>query len=149
MYMSSDKYSSAVERPIGWWVKELDRLLERGLDTALAATGATRREWQVLNVLTEERPTAVTDVANALAPFLSEGADGVDEARALLVTLAQRGWVELGADTATLARAGAAARERMAERVGEQRARVVDGVTEQDYRTTVATLRRMVTNLGG
>lgn len=150
MQMSSDKYlSMSHDRPIGWWVKELDRLLECSLDTALATEGATRREWQVLNVLAGDESVDVTTVADALAPFLSGGAgqDDVDVVTALLAALADRGWVNLDAGTATLTPVGAAARQRMMVRVGEQRARVVNGVTDQDYRTTMATLQRMVTNL--
>ena len=41
----------ADRKPIGYWLKELDRLIEGTLDRALADEGVTRRDWQVLNAL--------------------------------------------------------------------------------------------------
>ena len=38
-------------RPIGYRVKELDRLLEEFFCRALGPEGCTRRHWQLLNVL--------------------------------------------------------------------------------------------------
>ena len=39
------------ERPIGWWVKRLDTLLEEALDSVVAGEGLTRRHWQLLHSL--------------------------------------------------------------------------------------------------
>ena len=42
---------SPVDRPIGWWVKELDRLLTEALDTTLEQESLNRTGWQVLNTV--------------------------------------------------------------------------------------------------
>ncbi|TCN39677.1 hypothetical protein EV644_103239 [Kribbella orskensis] len=60
MHMSGDN------KPIGWWIKEVDRLLELAFERVLAADGVSRRQWQALNAARGEEPIEV-----ALAPFLA------------------------------------------------------------------------------
>ena len=48
----------ADRKPIGYWLKELDQLIEGTLDRALADEGVTRRDWQLLNALEPGTGTA-------------------------------------------------------------------------------------------
>ena len=75
----------AEERPIGWWVRRLDALLEEAVDAVVTGEGLTRRHWQVLHSLatgTEQE----ADVAAALEDFAGD----VD---AVVSDLVARGWV--------------------------------------------------------
>jgi hypothetical protein len=38
-------------RPIGYWLKHLDSMIEGTFERTLASEGLTRRHWQVLNTL--------------------------------------------------------------------------------------------------
>ncbi|MEV6287962.1 MarR family transcriptional regulator [Kribbella sp. NPDC051770] len=126
MYMSEDN------KPIGWWLKELDRLIEAGFAEVLAADGLDRRQWQALNAAGGDQP-----VAAALAPF--EGS--ADAVRALEA----RGWMA-GEE---LTDEGRAVRERLTGKVGAYRRQVADGIEPGEYAATVAVLRRMALNLTG
>ena len=57
--MFIDMYMSDDNKPIGWWLKELDRLLESSFEQVLAADGLTRRQWQALNAAAGPEPIAV------------------------------------------------------------------------------------------
>jgi hypothetical protein len=35
------------QRPIGWWLKQLDARIEASFDAALADVGVDRRRWQI------------------------------------------------------------------------------------------------------
>ncbi|WP_214402859.1 MarR family winged helix-turn-helix transcriptional regulator [Pseudonocardia lacus] len=129
MYMSEDK-------PIGWWVKQLDRALEEALPRALAGEGVDRRQWQLLNVAAGE------GTARALAPFFADPA----EADAPVRALAERGWVRTERDRITLTAEGAAARDRLLVAVRAQRERVMAGIAPAEYAATVDVLRRMAAN---
>jgi len=131
MYMSDDN------KPIGWWLKEVDRLLEQSLAGALAVEGVDRRQWQLLNAVAAEGS------AIALAPFLPEQADR-DRATAALV---ERGWVERRGDALALTADGAALRSRLTVLVGAQRRRITAGISDAEYGATVDVLRRMAGNL--
>lgn len=45
----------AEKRPIGYWLKELDRLINERFDEDLAAGELSRRHWQMLHSLAEGR----------------------------------------------------------------------------------------------
>ncbi|GGP10732.1 MarR family transcriptional regulator [Nonomuraea glycinis] len=120
-----------MNKPIGYWLKRLDMLLEESMTRTLAEHGVSRREWQALNVLA----TPGEDPQDMLAPFPGVG-DAVE-------ALAAKGWAEGD----HLTDEGKRAQARIAERVGHFRRRAVDGVTAKEYQATVAVLRRMATNL--
>jgi hypothetical protein len=56
-------------RPIGYWLKHLDRLIDDSFSRALAADELTRRHWQVLNTLARG-PASPAELTQALEPFL-------------------------------------------------------------------------------
>ncbi|GLZ37431.1 MarR family transcriptional regulator [Actinokineospora sp. NBRC 105648] len=122
-------------KPIGYWVKELDRRLEAGFDRELGASGTTRRQWQVLNLL----PATASEVDRSMAPFEPTAAPVVD-------VLVERGWARHD-EIIELTDEGAEARADIGVRVDRLRARVVEGVSEEEYLATVQTLAKMVHNL--
>ena len=130
------------ERPIGWWVKRLDVLLEQVVDSALAGDGLTRRHWQVLHAL-DSGGLAEAELHSALAPF---GAPA--DVTPVVAELAARGWVT-GPQGGRLehTEAGRAAHERVAGRIAGLRRQVTDGLGAEEYRRTVAALARMAANL--
>ncbi len=131
-------------RPIGYWLKELDRLLEQSFAQALASEHCSRRHWQLLNVL-EAGPASEAGLESAVAPFAATDADGV---RAALTDLVERGWVEsLSGARVQRTAAGREAHRRLETTVAEQRRHIAQGVSEEDYRTTVSVLERMASNL--
>jgi DNA-binding MarR family transcriptional regulator len=134
----------AERRPIGYWLKELDRLIEQTLDRALAGEGATRRDWQVLNAL-EPQPGARDEVVEKLRPFW--GVDAADP-DAVLEGLIARGWALRDADARyALSAEGESARAALLERVKDLRGAIADGITPEQYNATIDTLRRMAENL--
>lgn len=145
------------ERPIGYWVKLLDRLIEESFDTVLGDTGLGRRHWQLLNVL-GNGPVSRAEIDRALAPFRAEGTRQGHTApsdeqpdsgiTAALDDLNRRGWARTAPDDRwTLTPAGTAAAAGLRERVAAQRQRISDGISAEAYQTTLATLARMCANL--
>ncbi|WP_369252373.1 MarR family winged helix-turn-helix transcriptional regulator [Geodermatophilus amargosae] len=129
------------QRPVGWWVKRLDELLERGLDDVVAAEGLSRRHWQVLDSLAGG-PSARPELAAALASFATPRR--VDD---VVADLAARAWVEDRGGVLALTSDGRTAHGRLAGGVAAFRRRVADGLSAEEYAATVAGLARMVANL--
>jgi DNA-binding PadR family transcriptional regulator len=136
------------DKPIGYWLKHLDRLIESAFKRALAEHGLSRRHWQALNTL-EAAPLGIEELRTALDPFWGEGTgDGVTTVEDITAELRDRGWItRLGDRGYTLTEQGRAAHAAAAERVRETRRLVLNGLTDQDYAATVRTLRRMAANL--
>ncbi|MER7794158.1 winged helix DNA-binding protein [Streptomyces sp. NPDC097640] len=134
-------------KPIGYWLKRLDGLIEADFERTLSDSGLVRRHWQVLNTLAEgARSTA--ELTAALRPFWGEGAVTLDE---VLGDLERRGWVvqEGAGGPYALTSPGVEGHAVVAERIGAARRRITDGVTGEEYLATVGVLRRMAENLEG
>ncbi len=127
------------QRPIGWWVKHLDALLEDVVDGAVAGEGLTRRHWQVLHSLSAA-PSDEAELARALADF---GGD----VPAVAADLYGRGWVDRSTGTLALTAEGRTAHERLERAIGRVRRHAADGLSRQEYERTVLVLRRMAENV--
>ena len=134
----------AERKPIGYWLKELDRRIESTLDRALADEGVSRRDWQVLNGL-GPTPVARDELVEGLRPFFGAGTVEPD---AVLAGLVERGWaLRDPADRYRLSPEGEAARTALLERINALRTAIADGISPEQYQTTIDTLERMAANL--
>lgn len=132
-------------RPIGYWLKLVDRLIDEQFASTLEEHGVTRRQWQLLNVLSRE-PATVEQLDAAVAPFLVSHDD--ESSLDHLTELIDSAWVDATPTGYELTDRGRSAFERLAEVVATQRTVVADGVTAEQYEQTVAVLERMARNLG-
>lgn len=132
-------------RPIGFWLKLVDRLIDEQFASTLDEHGVTRRQWQLLNVLTKE-PATVELLDAAVAPFLSseEGETSAEH----LAELIDSGWVALASESYELTERGRAALDRLSDVVAAQRTLVTEGLTQEQYDETLAVLEKMARNLG-
>ncbi|MFE6610095.1 MarR family transcriptional regulator [Amycolatopsis sp. NPDC057786] len=112
-------------KPIGFWFAHLHQALESSFERILDDEGLTRRHWQVLNTADSE----------ALKPF--------GDLQKTISDLRVRGWIDEGG----LTEAGRAAQLRLKATVDAFRSRVTEGISDDDYRTTVTVLERMAANL--
>ncbi|MDN5756282.1 MAG: MarR family winged helix-turn-helix transcriptional regulator [Arthrobacter sp.] len=137
------------QRPIGYWLKLVDSLISEQFATSLEEHGVTRRQWQLLNLL-GSKPHTSAELMSALAPFFDEVSPEGEPASPAehLAELLESGWVSQDGDSYALTDRGNISLERLTELVEGMRERSSDGVTQEQYETTIATLQRMATNLG-
>jgi hypothetical protein len=136
-------------RPIGFWLKLVDRLIDDQFATTLDEHGVTRRQWQLLNVLSGG-PATVAELDAALAPFLAP-AVGDREAESVaenLTELIDSAWVDATHAGYELTPKGSAALARLSAVVAEQRTQVARGISDAEYLATVDVLERAARNLG-
>lgn len=131
-------------RPIGFWLKLVDRLLDERFAAVLEEHGVSRGQWRLLNVVADGGAPA-EEIERAVAPFTPD--EGMPVA-AQLDELIESDWVTLQGSEYRLTERGANAHTRLAEVVGALRTGSTDGVSEEEYRLTIATLERMARNLG-
>jgi DNA-binding MarR family transcriptional regulator len=137
---------SGSPRPIGYLLKEADRVITAHVDAAQAANGVSRLEWQVLNSLRAGSPGSSAQLAAALHMFL-------DEAAALgriLERFRAEGWAEvLPTGEVRLTAAGERHHTHVLARQQEVRQLAMQGISSEDYSTVLRVLDRIVTNLEG
>src|SRR5215471_12935216 len=78
-----------MDRPIGYWLKHLDRLIEAAAERAFAEEKLTRRHWQIMNVL-RQSPQKEAWLTEAIRPFWDHGAITLDDVTS---ELTRRGWL--------------------------------------------------------
>ena len=139
------------DKPIGYWLKHLDNLIEAQFDATLAAFDVNRRQWQVLNSLSGG-PLTRTAVEQALAPFWGETAtlaEVLDGPNGLLA----QGWVQQTSETAPdelmLTNEGFASHAAVADHVKAARGAIMNGLTAEQYAETVRNLAAMAAKPGG
>lgn len=132
-------------RPVGYWLKVVDRLIESGFEEVLARDGLTRRHWQVLNVV-HAGPADDEAVAQVLASF--EAASGASVGSGELVLLTSRRWLRREPEGYVFTADGEEHFRVLEERVAAFRQSVVEGVSEQDYATAIGVLEQVARNLG-
>jgi hypothetical protein len=130
------------DKPIGYWLKHLDQLIEDNFERALADHGLVRRHWQVLNAL---RGSPATQEMIAEGPFWTEDAVTPEE---ILGQLLQRGWIRQDDEGRyRLSPEGEAGHAAVAEQVATVRSALTRNVSREEYLAAVSTLRRMAENL--
>lgn len=132
------------ERPLGFWLALVDRLVEEKFSAALEEHGVTRIQWRVLGVLASG-PASGADLEGALTdmPLDPDGTSAAEE----LAELVDSGWVHSDGVYAITER-GSSAHDRLADVVDELRATLTEGLTEEEQAATSIALERMARNLG-
>ena len=131
------------QRPIGYWLKELDRLIDRHFELQLGNAGLSRRQWQLLNLL-EDHPRSVPELQAELEPFLQGAADDLSDSLSGLVT---RGWAESTDNIVNLTETGQAHFEIVKAKVAELRQALMTGISPEEYQATIDVLSRMAANM--
>lgn len=132
-------------RPIGFWLKLLDRMIDEQFASTLEEHGVTRRQWQLLNVLSRE-PSTGEQLDAAVAPFLSAEQDEASADH--LAELIDSGWVTSTPEAFELTDRGRTAFDKLEAVVSAQRTLIATGVSAEEYEQTVSVLERMARNLG-
>ncbi|WP_433202370.1 hypothetical protein ACQP1G_12125 [Nocardia sp. CA-107356] len=132
----------AAQRPIGYWLKELDRLINACFEEDLATAGLTRRHWQMLNSLAEG-PRPEVDVRDGLAPFWND----LSEWDIQLAYLVDRGDIADDSGTLALTDAGRTTHRAAFALIGKRRRAMLDGITDEQYVETVRLLEKMAENM--
>src|SRR4029450_6201083 len=92
------------ERPIGYLLKKLDRLIDAQFERQLEEAGLSRRQWELLNLL-DDGPRSIPELQSELEPFLRDDPDELSDAVSAFVT---RGWADSQDNVVTLTETGRA-----------------------------------------
>jgi DNA-binding MarR family transcriptional regulator len=130
-------------RPIGYWLKRLDRLIDARFENQLGEAGLSRRHWQLLNLL-EDGPRSVPELQAELEPFLQGAPEELSEAISGLVT---RGWADSQDNIVSLTETGQAQFGLVKAKVPELRQALLAGISPEEYQATIDVLARMAANL--
>lgn len=132
-----------VERPIGFWLKLVDRLIDERFAGIIEEHGVTRRQWQLLGSISAGHGT-VAELDAAIAPFLATGETSADH----LAELVESDWLSFDGASFALTERGTIAFTALSEVVEGLRGTVAQGLSPEEYAAAVGALETMARNLG-
>jgi hypothetical protein len=141
----SSVVSTGAERPIGYWLKKLDRLIDGQFERRLGDAGLSRRQWQILNLL-QSGARSMPGLEAELEPFLLDAPDELGDA---VTGLLSRGWADSQNAVISLTETGEAQFGLVTANIAELRQVLAAGISPAEYRATIDVLIRMVVNLEG
>ena len=136
------------DRPIGYWLKQVDQLLTEQINKAQAAHGVSRSQWQVLNIINEAGRTSKERIFETMQTFID--APQLDD---IITRLIERGWVEQLVDKTAgtvkfqLTEEGLRQHESILDKQKEVRRRAMQGIREDEYALVIQVLQQMASNL--
>lgn len=130
--------------PIGYWLKQADKVITEQINQAQAAHDVTRTDWQILNLLKENGRTTKNSIFATMQTFV-----GTSEFPEIINRLIERGWIDEadGSGELQLSEAGQRHHERIFTTQKEVRQRVMQGISQDEYATTIRVLQQIVENL--
>ena len=133
------------ERPIGFWLKLVDQLVDEQYGASFEEHGVTRRQWQMMNMLTSG-PATEKELSEKLRPFFPVVEPGTS--KELIDELAESGWVAVQDGEYVLTELGSRSLENLRGAVERIRDQLTAEVSEEEYAALVNVLQRMAGNLG-
>jgi DNA-binding MarR family transcriptional regulator len=132
-------------RPVDFWLRLLDGLINEHFGKILDEHGVTRRQWEVMNLLSTGSASH-DELAEALAPFHH----GL-QARTLtdeLAELEDSGWLLRREQVYELTERGRTSYQRLEPVLRATDEEIARGISTEDYATMLDVLERMAINLG-
>jgi hypothetical protein len=133
-----------VNQPIGFWTARAAQAIRARTRGALAETGLSQPEWWVLHQLSlhpDGMPRA--DMLATIGP--NDTPEAIDEA---IAAAADKGWLTEQKSVLFPTDAGAAQFDRGAATQRMLQAERMQGITEDEYVTTITVLQRTIDNVG-
>ncbi|MBF6672093.1 MULTISPECIES: MarR family winged helix-turn-helix transcriptional regulator [Glutamicibacter] len=134
------------QRPLGYWLKLVDSLIDEQFAATLEEHGVTRRQWQVLNLL-EQQPATEAQLNAGLSPFFASE----DEPQSLnehLAELVESGWVTVHDGEYSITDRGHISLLKLSELVEKIRTQFGQDLDGSEYDAVVQTLEKIARSLG-
>ncbi|WP_086826329.1 MarR family winged helix-turn-helix transcriptional regulator [Allokutzneria sp. NRRL B-24872] len=131
-------------QPIGYWAWAAHNAAVTFIRAALAEHDLTQPRWWVLNQLAEGDKTRA-EVTALLEGYLDVGAGLQPEIDAVL----DRGWATSGPSALSITEDGRALHAKIALLQQDLRARIHEGISDEEYVRVLKVLQRMIDNVGG
>lgn len=132
-------------QPIGFWTARAAEAIRSRTRGALADIGLSQPEWWVLHQLSVH-PNGISRESIVDIVGANETPAAIDAA---IRSAAEKEWLS-GDDAAlTLTSSGAAIFARAAEKQAELQAERMQGISNEDFITTITVLQRTIENVGG
>lgn len=128
--------------PIGYFIKQSDDLLTKGINEIQSESGLTRTDWQILNSIAEKELTDKTELTTLMRPFADENSVNV-----ILTKFKTHLLINEKDNKLFLTEKGVELHKTCFEKQKLFRETAMLDITEQQYQQTISTLQKIIENL--
>jgi hypothetical protein len=137
--------AASPHRPLDFWLKLVDTLINSQFRNMLEEHGIVRRQWEMMRLLSRG-PASQADLDTALAPFMPESEPG--SSAAALAELIDSGWLTQIDGQYELTERGRGVYRRLDEVFSQKDQGLAGGINPREYALALSVLQRMAANLG-
>jgi hypothetical protein len=141
----SERTTVRSRRPLDFWLRLVDTLINLNFQTMLEEHGIVRRQWEMMRMLSRG-PAQQDELDAEIAPFLPAGEPGSFTAE--LSELIDSGWLTQLNGAYELTERGRVVHQRLEDVFAQNNSDLTDGVPPGDYALVVSVLERIAANLG-
>jgi len=129
--------------PIGYWIKKIDNLLTNSIDSIQSEYGLTRIGWQVLNSINKKEEIHKSELLDLMRPLAEKL-----HIETILQSFSADNVIETAEDKAlSLTNKGKVLFANCFKRQNEFRMKVMNNISEEEYKIVVLTLQKMINNI--
>lgn len=128
--------------PIGYYIKQVDELLTKGIDEIQNEFGLSRKGWQVLNTVFQKDEISRTNLQSLMNPFAD-----LEALNFIVAELQERQLVIEKEEQLTLTIKGIELHKSCLQKQQAFRQKAMANISELQYETTLTTLQKMIENL--
>jgi hypothetical protein len=137
--------AASPHRPLDFWLKLVDTLINLHFRDMLDEHGIVRRQWEMMRLLSRA-PASQDDLDAALAPLLPESEPG--SSAAALAELIDSGWLTQINGVYELTARGRVVQRRLEEVFSQKNQDLAGGIDPREYALVLSVLQRIAANLG-
>ncbi|HEU4545248.1 MAG TPA: GyrI-like domain-containing protein [Microlunatus sp.] len=134
------------QRPLEFWLRLVDDLLNERIDSALEEHGVTRRQWAMINVLTASTASRA-DLDVAVARFFPPP-DRTSSTEEELSELVESGWIAQENGFYELSERGRVVHNRLEAAWARRDHELMSGISAAELSQVIDLLERLARNLG-
>jgi DNA-binding MarR family transcriptional regulator len=134
------------QRPLDFWLRLVDKLLNESYAAALEEHGLTRRQWVMINILSSG-PTAAAELDTVLTTFLPPP-ERSSSSQEELAELLDSGWLSDQDGTYALTERGRLVHQRLEAAWSRRNDELLHGISAGEVAHLIALLERLAHNLG-
>ncbi|MEO5928580.1 MAG: hypothetical protein ABIR47_01495 [Candidatus Kapaibacterium sp.] len=131
-----------LQKPIGYWVKLTDNALTLRMNEMFGAHGITRIDWQILNIIGGESIASESYLLGTMRMHTDD--ETLRDAIEKLIALE---WVNRAGNGYSLTEEGRKQFDTIGSANKKFREMTAEGISPDDYQTTIAVLQRIIANL--
>lgn len=138
-----NSYTMESNKPIGWYLKEADKRITAFLEDEFSDLSISRYQWMIMQRIATAGSIDTWQYFQELKAHIT-----VQQYGEIIQSMTERGWISVsGEDQRVFTAAGEEAYQQIGQLLQERNARMLHGISEEEYKLMLSVLNRIIENM--